>query len=67
MGKGPTHFFRWNGKEYAGITNRRPKLIDESSKLADLRTGDGYPGLLLDVASFVDDVKAGLRKLDANS
>jgi hypothetical protein len=51
-------------------TNRKPRLIDQSMSLIDLRNlcgHHGYPGLLLDIAVFVDDVRAGLQKLDDRS
>jgi hypothetical protein len=51
-------------------TNQRPRLLDQKVSLADLREpfgGHGYPGLVLDIAAFIEDVRERLRQLDDGS
>ena len=56
------------GKTFLFVaTNQYPRLLDQEVSLADLREpfgGHGYPGLVLDLAAFIEDVRERLRQLD---
>jgi len=57
-----------SGKTFLFVpTNQRPRLLDQEMPLTGLREpfgGHGYPGLVLDIAAFVELVRVRLRAWD---